>query len=95
MLSFTDCWSTLASYVYAPGPVKFELKGMTNPVSINKEYFQLATYVMAGSTEYKIDETASLFFLEFTMGAVYVTNILPTDPTIFSSLGAYNFTISF
>jgi len=55
----------------------------------------MRTYDMAGSTEYKIDETGSLFFLEFTMGAVYGKSIFPTDPTIFSSLGAYNFTLSF
>ena len=55
----------------------------------------MATYDMVGATEYKIDETGSLFFLEFTMGAVYCKNIVPTDPTIFSSQGAYNFTMSF
>tara|TARA_B110000285_G_C15138949_1_gene629296 strand:+ start:964 stop:1623 length:660 start_codon:yes stop_codon:yes gene_type:complete len=55
----------------------------------------MSTYDMNGATEYKIDETGSLFSLEFTMGAVYTKNILPTDPTIFSSLGAYNFTVSF
>lgn len=29
------------------------------------------------------------------MGAVYTKSIFPTDPTIFSSSGAYNFTLSF
>ena len=46
MLQFTDCWPTLADYVYAPGPVMFELQEMTNPISINKEYFQMTTYDM-------------------------------------------------
>lgn len=68
---------------------------MTNPISINKEYFQIATYEMSGVTEYLIDSTGSLFFLEFTMGAVYGKSIYPTVPTIFTSTGAYNFTLSF
>lgn len=50
---------------------------------------------MDGSTSYKIDETSSLFFLAFTMGDVYCYSVIPTDPTIFSSLGAYNFTMAF
>ena len=95
MLQFTDCWPTLASYVHAPGQVIFDLNGMTNPISIAKEYFQMTTYEMEGATEYKIDETGSLFFLEFTMGAVYGKSVFPSDPTIFSSLGRYNFTLSF
>ena len=81
--------------MFAPAQVEFDLEGLTNPISIAKEYFQLSTYDMNGVTEYKIDNSGSLFFLEFTMGKVFGKSIYPTVRTIFSSAGAYNFTISF
>jgi hypothetical protein len=73
----------------------FELSNMVNPISIKKEYFQMVTYEMDGATSYKIDETSSLFFLTFTMGDVFCYSVIPTDPTIFSSSGGYNFTMAF
>lgn len=96
-LQFLQGWPTTASYTHAPGPIKFYLSGMTNPTTTTEQYFGVTTYHQDGS-QYLIDrllDTDKMLKLQFSTGIVTVTDIMPTEGMIYSSAGAYNFTMSF
>jgi hypothetical protein len=70
---------------------------MTNPTTTTEQYFAVTTYHQDGS-QYLIDRllaSEKMLKLQFSTGVVTVTRIMPTDGMIYSSAGAYNFTMSF
>jgi hypothetical protein len=48
----------------APGPLTFTMVGNTNPATTARMYFTITTYNEDGAV-YKIDESSSLFYLDF------------------------------
>ena len=96
-LQFLQGWPSTSSYRPAPGPIKFSLSGMLNPTTTTEQYFAVTTYHQDGS-QYLIDQllaSTKMLKLQFSTGVVTVTRIMPTDGMIYSSAGAYNFTMSF
>jgi hypothetical protein len=64
--------------------------GNTNPPTTSRMYFTITTYNEDGAV-YKIDESSSLFYLDFQPGGITINNIIPNDVEILSAVGTWTF----
>ena len=92
-MEFWDGFEDAVRYRLAPGPVKFEVGGFTNPAGIDKQSLKVTTVSFDTDLKlYDIDHSDTGFDLEFTTGLITVESFLPSDSKIYSFEGYYNFT---
>lgn len=55
IITFSGVVPSASSYIQAPGPLEFTLKGFTNPASSASAYFKFTSYAVISSGTFMID----------------------------------------
>ena len=90
MYILNNGWTQNVHYVIAGNSVVWKMKGFTNPALVSSLSFGVTT-INYDASDYKIDESSTLFSTTYTGGFINVSSIIPEN-TVIGETGSYIFT---